>query len=198
MQKIVRTGEEIEMNHPQKINPVQRRFPVFIICCAVVFSPTGAIASDSIENTGNILQLLIPSIALGTTIHLDDRQGRRQFYKSFVTNLATTYALKNIVDKKRPNGKSQSFPSGHTSAAFQGAAFIHRRYGLKYAVPAYLGAAFVGYSRVESDNHFVEDVVAGAAIGALSSYVFTKPYNGFTLTPVVVNGVYGLSIAKIW
>jgi len=69
------------------------------------------------------------------------------------------------VDKKRPTGSNQSFPSGHTSAVFQGAAFIHKRYGLKQAAAAYIGATFVGYSRVESDKHFTEDVIAGAALG---------------------------------
>jgi hypothetical protein len=33
-----------------------------------------------------------------------------------------------------------------------GASFIHERYGLKYAIPAYVAASFVGYSRVESKS----------------------------------------------
>ncbi len=176
-----------------------RRYALVTIFSFVAAIPANeALASDAVENSGDIIRLLIPSIAFGTTIYLHDKQGRRQFYKSFFTNLATTYALKNIVDKERPNGKSQSFPSGHTSVAFQGAAFIHKRYGLKYAIPAYLGASFVGYSRVESDNHYVEDVIAGAAIGIASSYIFTKPYKGLEVTPVAGNGVYGVSISKSW
>ena len=157
-----------------------------------------AIASDEIEIAGDIIQILIPSVAFGTTVYLDDKEGRSQFYRSIFANLAVTYGLKNVVNKKRPNGSDQSFPSGHTSTAFQGAAFIHKRYGLKYAVPAYIGASFVGYSRVESDNHYTEDVIAGAAIGAISSFYFTKPYEGFVITPTANDGAYGLSVHKKW
>ncbi len=156
-------------------------------------------ASDSVENTGDILRTLIPAVAYGTTFYLHDSDGRSQFYKSFFSNLATTYALKKTVTKTRPNGEDdESFPSGHSSVAFQGAAFIHKWYGFKYAVSAYLGASYVAWSRVESDNHFTVDVVAGAAIGIASSFVFTKPYKGFVITPVAVNGFYGIGISKQW
>lgn len=63
-----------------------------------------------------------------------------------------------------------SSTSGHTSKAFTVAGFIHKSYGWKYSIPACIGAVFVGYSRVKADKHFVEDVVAGAAIGILSSF----------------------------
>ena len=129
---------------------------------------------------------------------MDDSEGRMQFYKSFAANLVVTYGLKYTVDKKRPNGADNSFPSGHTSATFQGASFIHRRYGLRYAIPAYVGASFVGYSRVESDNHYVEDVIAGAVIGMASSFYFTHPYTGATLSAFAENGVYGIRMQKNW
>jgi membrane-associated phospholipid phosphatase len=80
--------------------------------------------------------------------------------------------------------------------AFQGATFIHKRYGKKYSIPAFIGAAFVGYSRVEADKHYTEDVLAGAAIGICSSLYFTRPYKGFTVTPTANGGTYGLTFAK--
>lgn len=156
-------------------------------------------ASDSPENAGSIIRTLIPAVAYGTTWYLHDKEGRIQFYKSFFTNLGTTYALKALVDKTRPDGSdNESFPSGHSSVAFQGAAFIHRRYGFGYAIPAYLGATFVAWSRVESDNHYTVDVLAGAAIGIASSFIFTKPYHGFVVTPMADNGFYGIGITKQW
>ncbi len=161
------------------------------------FHPAGA--SDRVENTGDVLRTLIPTVAYGATFYLHDADGRSQFYKSFFTNLATTYALKKSISKTRPNGEDDdSFPSGHSSVAFQGAAFIHKRYGMKYAVTAYLGASYVAWSRVESDNHFTIDVVAGAAIGIASSFIFTRPYKGFVVTPVADNGFYGIGISKQW
>ena len=71
----------------------------------------------------------------------------------------------------------QSFPSGHTSAAFSGASFIHFRYGLKYGIPLYCLASFTGYSRIHANKHHIEDVMAGAGIAILSSWYFTSPYS---------------------
>ena len=165
------------------------------LLCVLLFSSNNSFAEDD----GSVMRILIPAVAYGTTFYMDDRDGRIQFYKSFFTNFATTWTLKEIISKERPNGKDDdSFPSGHTSVAFQGAAFIHKRYGLKYAAVAYLGASYVGWRRVETDNHYTVDVIAGAAIGIASSFIFTKPYKGFVVTPLVDNGVYGFTVSKQW
>ncbi len=56
-----------------------------------------------------------------------------------------------ITHKERPNGACcESFPSGHTSTAFMGMAFIHERYAWKYAVHAYISTAYVGHTRVHA------------------------------------------------
>lgn len=133
------------------------------------------------------------------TFGFDDLEGRIDYTKSLALTLGATWGLKLTVDRERPNGGSQSFPSGHTSVAFSGASFIQRRYGWKYGIPAYLAASFVGWSRVESDNHHPEDVVVGAAIGIISTYLFTKPYEqGLHVVPLVGNGIYGLFITTRW
>ncbi len=163
----------------------------------VLFSAQPVHAADLVDNSGDALQILIPAAAYGATFYLDDSSGRTQFYKSFFTSLGITYGLKYSIDKKRPNGKDHSFPSGHTSAAFQGAAFIHKRYGLEYGIPAYIGASFVGYSRIETKNHDIVDVLAGAAIGAGSSFFFTEPFLGFTVIPVSDHRL-GITLSKSW
>jgi membrane-associated phospholipid phosphatase len=152
-----------------------------------------------IEKAGHILQVLIPATGYATTYILGDKAGRGQFHKSFLTSLAITYALKYSIYKARPeNNGNQSFPSGHTSAAFQGATFIHIRYGWKYGLSAYICAAFVGYSRDEGDMHDWVDIPAGAVIGFSSSYYFTKPYKDVVITPVVNKDFYGLSMSFKW
>ena len=158
--------------------------------------PVQSIASDAIETAGDILQIAIPATGYAATFYLDDKEGRSQFYKSFATNLGVTFALKYSINDTRPNGGDYSFPSGHTSNAFMGAAFIHKRYGLKYGAIAYLCAIFVAYSRVESKNHYTRDVAAGAAIGMASSFYFTNTYEGFSIKPTVNRGVYGIQISK--
>lgn len=168
---------------------------ILTLACLFLFSSSTARAEDN----GSLMRTLIPAVAYGTTFYLHDKDGRVQFYKSFFTNLGATYALKAMISKERPNGEGDdSFPSGHTSVAFQGAAFIHKRYGFKYAAAAYVGATYVGWRRVATDNHYTVDVVAGAAIGIASSFIFTKPYKGFEVAPLAYNGAYGLVISKRW
>ena len=77
-----------------------------------------------------------------------------------------------------------------------GASFIHKRYGFKYSIPAYVASTYVGYSRIDADKHDASDVIAGALIGVLSSYYFVEPYNGFTLAPIAEEGVYGVKFNK--
>jgi len=162
------------------------------------FLPNAVKAASDIEVAGDIIQILIPSIAYGTTLYLDDEEGEMQMYKSFASTFLITHAVKRAVNKERPNGGDHSFPSGHTSAAFQGAAFIHARYGTSYAIPAYIAASFVGYSRVESKNHWTSDVLAGAALGTACSFYFTEPNPDYVVQPVVDNGKYGLHVRGNW
>ena len=139
---------------------------------------TPAYAKSDIETAGDIIAVTIPAIAYGSTYYMDDPEGRQQFYRSFDTNAVATYGLKKAIDKDRPDhSDDDSFPSGHTSIAFQGASFIHKRYGLEYSIPAYVGATFVGYSRIEADKHHTSDVLAGAALGVASSMFLTKSYH---------------------
>lgn len=171
---------------------------IFINILTVTILLRPVVASDGIESAGTAVQILIPAVAYGATYYVDDPEGRTQFYESFLTSMAVTYILKYTIEEKRPNGGEHSFPSGHTSAAFQAAAFIHRRYGFKYSIPAYLGAVFVGYSRVESRNHFTRDVLAGAAVGIGSVLLYTRPYHGVSVTPIADSGYFGITLCARW
>ena len=81
---------------------------------------------------------------------------------------------RGLVDAKRPNGGTRSFPSGHTSFSFAGAEFIRKEYGWGWGTPALLVAGFVGWSRVQADQHYTRDVLAGAAIGVLANHDFWR------------------------
>lgn len=138
-------------------------------------------ASDNIETAGDILQYVLPATAGGLTLGYQDYKGTLQFGESFALTEGVTYGLKYSVNETRPNGGSHSFPSAHTSVSFSAAEFMRKRYGWEYGLPAYAAASFVGYSRVEAREHYPHDVIAGAAIGILSSYLFTKPYRGWNM-----------------
>ena len=133
-----------------------------------------------LEDTGDVLQLALPITAGIMTLAKKDYQGTKKLALSYGTTIALTYSLKHLTRKARPEERNRydSFPSGHTSSAFSGASFIQRRYGWKYGGPAYVLATLVGISRTEAPDGYHDgwDVVAGAAIGIASTYLFTKPY----------------------
>lgn len=101
-----------------------------------------------------------------------DRTPRQDFLVSFLRMELSTYALKYSINAQRPNGGGQSFPSGHSSASFMGAEFIRKQYGNAWGAPAYAAASWVGYTRVESHNHYWRDVIGGAVVGVVSNYDF--------------------------
>lgn len=111
----------------------------------------------------------------------------------------STVALKHLVGRERP-GKGQcyddpdapgcaerealSFPSGHTSMAFSGAALMclnteqFSPFGGGWDKAACYGslgaAAGVGALRIASNSHYLSDVAIGAGLGLLTGYVIPK------------------------
>jgi membrane-associated phospholipid phosphatase len=159
--------------------------------------PVCSFAKDNTEAAGDILAYLMPATTFGATYYLHDEEGRWQFSKGFATSFAVTLGLKQTVDKERPDGSdNQSFPSGHATAAFQSAHYIKKRYGWRYGLPAYLGAAFVGYSRVHAKKHDNADVLAGAVIGIASSEYFTSRWEGISVTPVTSGRGFVVSLSR--
>jgi membrane-associated phospholipid phosphatase len=85
---------------------------------------------------------------------------------AFVANAALTMAVKQAVQRPRPDGSSRlSFPSGHTSSAFALAAVANAHYGARAGVPAYVAAGLIGASRLAKHKHYLSDVTAGASLG---------------------------------
>jgi hypothetical protein len=82
-------------------------------------------------------------------------------------------AMKYTFREPRPgNGSRNSFPSGHTATAFMGAELLNQEYKVTSPWIGYSGyatAAIIGYMRMYNNRHYINDVVAGAAIGILST-----------------------------
>ena len=111
--------------------------------------------------------------------------------EAMIVASAATEVLKGVLGRARPyvssdtnphdfgfgrgfgkNGRYQSFPSGHTTAAFAVAAAVtseSRRWwprGEWVVAPVmYGGATLVGLARIYHDAHWASDVALGAAIG---------------------------------
>ena len=151
---------------------------LFNFIFGIIFFTNCALAQRSnIEKSGDILQVALPIAALSSTLIWDDGQkGTLQFVKSMCTSVLITHSVKRIINKPRPNGGNFGFPSGHTSSAVTGAAFLQKRHGWKVGIPAYILAGYVGWTRVDSFKHDYWDVLGGAIVGIGSVYLFTKPY----------------------
>lgn len=98
-----------------------------------------------------------------------------------------------------------SFPSGHTTAAFAVAASISTVYDSTLVkILAYGAATLTGLSRVHDNKHWMSDVFMGAIIGTLTGKFITKrhmlnnPDSRVRVTPAVLNvhdqTAYGLSV----
>lgn len=146
-----------------------------------------------------------------------------------------TYVLKGLAGRARPylcsptpcsvdanahdfkigrgfgNGDYQSFPSGHSTAAFAAAAAVTNEttrwwpHSTWFVGPVmYGGATAVALSRMYHNKHWASDVVLGAAIGTFSGrkvvqYAHGHPHNFLDRiilrTAVVPDGLGGVALA---
>lgn len=171
---------------------------LIVICFSLVVS-NSAYAGDTVQLAGDVLVFVLPAAAGGLILGNKDGGGALQFAESAALTIGTTFLLKYTVKETRPNGNDNlSFPSAHSSVSFSSAEFIRKRYGWEYGIPAYAVASFVAYSRVEARQHYARDVIAGAAIGIGSSYLFTRPYAGWQIQAEADPGYYGLRLSRTW
>lgn len=152
--------------------------------------------ADDIETAGDVLQYGVPAIALGTSVLLRDWQGTRQLLGTAVAAEAWVWTLKWTVDEKRPSGGGHGFPSGHSATAAFGAAYVHQRYGLLYALPLYGATGFVGWSRYHARAHRPLDIVAGTAIGIGTAMVITTRFErDVVVVPIALGDGFGALVA---
>ncbi len=100
--------------------------------------------------------------------------------------------LKYTVQRPRPQGKHNSFPSGHTATAFMSATLLHKEYGWRspwFSIGAYTVAATTAVSRILNNRHWMTDLVGGAAIGIGSVHL------GYYLSDLIFKDKY---LAEGW
>jgi hypothetical protein len=182
---------------------------VLALILVTLVPPRAAAAGDDgeddwIRTSGDILQIALPVIGGGATFFTNpdpdkkwDKEGTKQFAKAYGLAWGSTYFIKILAAKARPNGANRtSFPSGHTMSAFAGAAFIDGRFGRTYGIPAYALAVWTGYSRVHSGWHYRDDVIAGASIGMISNWLIVSPLPGkVQFLPTVNQNGYGFQVS---
>ena len=97
---------------------------------------------------------------------------RASFYTAAVSNI-----MKATIHETRPGypDKHDSFPSGHSSAAFAFATVVAANHGWMWGGLAHGAAGFISISRINDDFHYLHDVIAGITIGI--SYGWGLHYN---------------------
>lgn len=154
------------------------------------FNSSESLTSDKffrfVSNSDAYIVLAIPA-GMGATglIKHDDQLLRNAYVTLAATavNAGITAVLKYSIKRDRPfvtypditkksKAGSPSFPSGHTSSAFATATSLSLTYPKWYViVPAFSWAGTVGYSRMHLGVHYPSDVLAGAVLGAGSSWL---------------------------
>lgn len=147
----------------------------------------------SLDNVMNTISISAYPVAIGLPLvqfihgfaahHEQSLRYGLESATGLIVATAITYGLKYSVHRERPfighpeyqpydaSDTSPSFPSGHTSLAFQAATTLSIEYPKWYViVPSYAWAGAVGYSRIHLGEHYPSDVLAGALIGAASTY----------------------------
>ncbi|OAN17671.1 hypothetical protein A3K86_01750 [Photobacterium jeanii] len=152
---------------------------------------------DDVVVAGDVLQIMVPAAGLFAAWMHDDWEGAKQVTYSTIASATIVEGLKKTTKRARPNeGGDNSFPSGHTAAAFSGAAFLQSRYGSMWGVPAYGAATFVAYSRVHGKRHHLDDVIASAGISILVNQYFVSPYydENIQIGSMAVDGGMGVNV----
>ncbi len=137
------------------------------------------------SGSGNILYL---AAGIGLPLLRDGHGGRNHAVRAadaLGTSVLLAEGLKFIVREKRPDGSSRdSFPSGHATAAFA-VATMESQWHPREAPLWYLGAAVISASRVATDRHYTQDVIAGAALGYFTARLELSRPRGLILSPLL-------------
>ncbi len=157
------------------------------------FLPGTKVPSDITSGACVALPLIIPFLGGDDKEWLIDLG---MYAESLILVQGLTETAKGLRRRPRPyayraesgtlnRSASRSFWSGHTAVAFQGAVFAAWVYEKRHpdsplVMPLWAGglslAGATAVFRVTSGNHFVTDVLAGAAVGALVGWLVPRAH----------------------
>ena len=110
-----------------------------------------------------------------------------------------TQGIKFAAGRRRPDGTSRSFPSGHTASSFATGTVLQRHFGWRAGVPAYGLATYVAASRLSENRHYLSDVAFGAVLGMVAGRHVTLRVGKtkFAVTPMAVPEGAGVSFVRL-
>lgn len=185
---------------------ISRRFVLVLLSLTVLgINPcVQARQSDNNQDTWDDISNVGVAVLLGaaaiTPAAQGDWEGLLQAGLSVGSAGLLAEGLKQTFPEDRPdNSNNNSFPSGHAALSFSSATTLYRRYGWQAGLPAYVVATVVGVGRQRSNEHHWYDVVAGAAIGTASGWLFTDAFNDkVKLVPWADSKGGGILVAVTW
>jgi len=158
----------------------------------------GSVAGNPLLHTG--LALAIYGFSVQTK-----NDGLYGYSKSLMQALVltdmTTMAFKLTACNHSPNGEALAWPSGHTSSTAALAAVTWEYYGWPAGVPLYMLTGWVAVSRLNDREHWLSDVIFGAALGSCIGHSVARgrmiEVGGFTVLPYVpAGGGAGLMLTR--
>lgn len=153
-------------------------------------------------------------VLLGTyfwSIHTQDEE-LHDFSSTIISavtiNGATTLIIKAAANTDRPdgdfNGGKFGFPSYHASSSFTIASVLDEYYGHRVGVPAYALAGMIAWSRIDSRDHDLSDVVFGSAMGFVIGKSISRHHlTGDSRVQILpwfepIGGTSGLQLTATW
>ncbi len=125
--------------------------------------------STKVDDYLNYLPILTYT---GLSLANSEKRNERLLKGAFAISATngTSWILKRVFKIERPD-KSEflSYPSGHTTNVFTGAALLNKEFGGRknpiIGILGYTVATGTGFLRMANNKHWLSDVLAGAAIG---------------------------------
>lgn len=154
--------------------------------------------TDNVSDITLIMSIVLPAIStLQADSKADKHKGVLLYLESVLLTNGVTHIVKALVHRARPyayrrsqeeldSNAAQSFISGHTSLAFNGAMtagmlFQSYQNDSKWNTPVWiLGislATSTGIFRITSGNHFLSDVIVGALVGIITSCLIMNTHH---------------------
>lgn len=158
------------------------------ICLFVLFLSINISFAKSrqspLRSFGDYAQIINPVIAAGLS---SQEKGFGHFAIIYGQSWVAMHGIKLVSDKakwapsKRPSvhdkkDRFDGMPSGHTNSAWVAASYV-RTFSEDYkyvSIPLYITAAITGYSRVRAKEHTAAQVIAGAALAEIVTYINSK------------------------
>jgi hypothetical protein len=142
--------------------------------------------SRSLTDFGNSFGTRYLNVFIAGIQMIWDRSNGLAHIEGLIGTTVMAVSLKKAIHRTRPNGENEdSFPSGHTSAAFTSSGSLSYAYGLKAAIPAYSITALTFLARLQDNKHWLSDVVVATSIGVF--WARASGIHHHYLTPIFFN-----------